>query len=89
MIPSAPVKLYVSTVPSGNCHKVQYLASHLDLALELVELDILATPAATRPGPQTALPVRRAARDQPARRRLALDHLDGPVIVAVAVVDVV
>lgn len=48
MSTSTPTRLYVSTIPSGNCHKVQYLAAHLGLDLEIVALDIMATPSQTR-----------------------------------------
>ena len=43
-----PVRLYESTIPSGNAYKVRLLLAQLGLACEVVELDILATPSETR-----------------------------------------
>src|SRR5689334_13852862 len=43
-----PVRLYESTIPSGNAYKVRLLLAQLGMACEVVELDILATPPETR-----------------------------------------
>lgn len=43
-----PVRLYESSIPSGNAYKVSLLLSHLGLEVEVVQLDILATPSETR-----------------------------------------
>ena len=42
------VRLYESTIPSGNAYKVSLLLSHLGQDLPVVALDILAKPAETR-----------------------------------------
>jgi glutathione S-transferase len=42
------VRLYESTIPSGNAYKVRLLLSHLGQSVEIVELDILASPSETR-----------------------------------------
>jgi glutathione S-transferase len=44
------VRLYESSIPSGNAYKVSLLLAHLGLAseVEVVELDILASPPETR-----------------------------------------
>ena len=42
------VRLYESTIPSGNAYKVSLLLAHLGRPVEVVELDILATPPETR-----------------------------------------
>lgn len=42
------MRLYDSTIPSGNAYKVSLLLSHLGLECEVVELDILASPSQTR-----------------------------------------
>ena len=42
------VRLYESTIPSGNAYKVRLLASMLGLSPQIVELDILAQPPQTR-----------------------------------------
>ncbi len=41
-------RLYVSSIPSGNCYKVRLLLSHLGAECEIVSLDILAKPPQTR-----------------------------------------
>ena len=43
-----PVRLYESTIPSGNAYKVRLALAQLGLPCEIVELDILATPPETR-----------------------------------------
>ena len=43
-----PVRLYESTIPSGNAYKVRLLLAQLGLPCEVVELDIMATPSETR-----------------------------------------
>ena len=43
-----PVRLYESTIASGNAYKVRMLLAQLGLSCESVELDILATPSETR-----------------------------------------
>ena len=43
-----PVRLYESTIPSGNAYKVRLLLAQLGMSCEIVELDILATPSETR-----------------------------------------
>jgi glutathione S-transferase len=43
-----PVRLYESMIPSGNAYKVSLLLSHLQQLVEVVELDILASPPETR-----------------------------------------
>jgi glutathione S-transferase len=42
------VRLYESTLPSGNAHKVSLLLAHLGLRVPVTELDILAQPSETR-----------------------------------------
>jgi len=42
------MKLYESTIPSGNAYKVSLLLAQLGLAHEVAALDILATPSQTR-----------------------------------------
>jgi glutathione S-transferase len=48
MIHPLPVRLYESTVPSGNAYKVRLLLAHLRQPVEIVELDTLASPPETR-----------------------------------------
>jgi glutathione S-transferase len=43
-----PVRLFESSIPSGNAYKVQLAASMLGLSLPSIELDILAQPSQTR-----------------------------------------
>jgi glutathione S-transferase len=43
-----PVRLFESTIPSGNAYKISLLAAHLGLELLVTELDILADPPETR-----------------------------------------
>jgi len=43
-----PLRLYESTIASGNAYKVRLLMAQLGLQCELVELDILAAPSETR-----------------------------------------
>jgi len=43
-----PVRLYESKIPSGNAYKVSLLLAQLGLPVEVVPLDILATPPETR-----------------------------------------
>lgn len=42
------MRLYESTIPSGNVYKVELLLAQLGLSAEPVALDILATPSETR-----------------------------------------
>jgi glutathione S-transferase len=42
------VRLYESRIPSGNAYKVRLLLAHLGQEVDVVELDILATPPETR-----------------------------------------
>ncbi len=42
------MRLYDSTIPSGNVYKVQLLLAQLDVSYETVEMNILATPSETR-----------------------------------------
>ena len=42
------MRLYESTIPSGNVYKVELLLAQLGLSAERVALDILATPSQTR-----------------------------------------
>ena len=42
------VRLYESTIPSGNAYKVRLLLAHLGQSVDIVELDIMASPPATR-----------------------------------------
>ena len=44
----APVRLYESTIASGNAYKVRLLLALLGLSCDIVELDILARPSETR-----------------------------------------
>src|SRR5436190_3498841 len=48
--PSPPriVRLFESTIPSGNAYKVSLLLAQLGQRVEVVELDIMATPPETR-----------------------------------------
>lgn len=43
-----PLRLYASTIPSGNVYKVELLLAQLGLSVETVKLDILASPPETR-----------------------------------------
>jgi glutathione S-transferase len=43
-----PVRLYESSIPSGNAYKVSLMLSHLGIAVPVTELDILADPPETR-----------------------------------------
>ena len=43
-----PVRLYESSIPSGNAYKVSLMLSHLEIAVPITELDILADPPETR-----------------------------------------
>jgi glutathione S-transferase len=43
-----PLRLYTSSIPSGNVYKVELLLAQLGLEVETVKLDILATPSETR-----------------------------------------
>ncbi len=43
-----PVRLYESSIPSGNAYKVSLLLAHLGIDIPVVELDILAKPPETR-----------------------------------------
>ncbi|MBX2804110.1 MAG: glutathione S-transferase family protein [Myxococcales bacterium] len=43
-----PVRLYESSIPSGNAHKVRLLLGHLGVEVQRVQLDILADPPETR-----------------------------------------
>ncbi len=43
-----PVRLFESSIPSGNAYKVLLMLSHLGIAIPHVSLDILATPSETR-----------------------------------------
>jgi len=42
------VRLYESTIPSGNAYKVSLLLAHLGQPVDVVALDIMATPSETR-----------------------------------------
>jgi glutathione S-transferase len=42
------VRLYESSIPSGNAYKVSLMLAHLDQTVDVVELDIMATPSETR-----------------------------------------
>jgi glutathione S-transferase len=42
------MRLYDSTIPSGNAYKVRLALAQLGIAYQLTELDILSTPAETR-----------------------------------------
>jgi glutathione S-transferase len=48
MIHPLPVRLYESSIPSGNAYKVRLLLAHLAQPVEIVELDIMADPPETR-----------------------------------------
>jgi glutathione S-transferase len=43
-----PVRLYESSIPSGNAYKVSLLLAHLGIDIPVTELDILADPPETR-----------------------------------------
>jgi glutathione S-transferase len=43
-----PVRLFESSIPSGNAYKVSLMLSHLGIAVPVTELDILADPPETR-----------------------------------------
>jgi glutathione S-transferase len=43
-----PVRLYESSIPSGNAYKVSLLLAHLGIDVPVTELDILADPPQTR-----------------------------------------
>jgi glutathione S-transferase len=43
-----PIRLYESTIPSGNAYKVQLALAHLRIDIPSVQLDILASPSETR-----------------------------------------
>jgi glutathione S-transferase len=43
-----PIRLYGSSIPSGNVYKVQLVLAQLGIAVDTVLLDILATPSETR-----------------------------------------
>ena len=43
-----PVRLFESSIPSGNAYKVQLMLAHLGIDIPSVQLDILATPPETR-----------------------------------------
>jgi glutathione S-transferase len=43
-----PLRLYASTIPSGNVYKIELLLAQLGLEIETVKLDILAAPPETR-----------------------------------------
>ena len=42
------VRLYESTIPSGNAYKVSLILAHLGQPVDVVALDIMATPSETR-----------------------------------------
>jgi glutathione S-transferase len=42
------MRLYDSTIPSGNVYKAQLLLAQLDVSYETVEMNIMATPSETR-----------------------------------------
>jgi len=46
--PPRVVRLYESTLPSGNAYKVSLLLAHLGLTADVVALDIMASPSETR-----------------------------------------
>jgi glutathione S-transferase len=50
MLPSMPrpVRLFESSIPSGNAYKVQLVLAHLGIDIPTVQLDILASPSETR-----------------------------------------
>src|SRR4051794_5129013 len=43
-----PVRLFESNIPSGNAYKVSLLLAQLGIEVEVVALDILASPPETR-----------------------------------------
>jgi glutathione S-transferase len=43
-----PVRLYESSIPSGNAYKVSLMLAHLGIDIPVTELDILADPPETR-----------------------------------------
>jgi glutathione S-transferase len=43
-----PVRLYESSIPSGNAYKVSLMLAHLGIEVPVTELDILADPPETR-----------------------------------------
>jgi len=43
-----PVRLYESSIPSGNAYKISLMLSHLGIEVPVTELDILAQPPETR-----------------------------------------
>jgi glutathione S-transferase len=43
-----PVRLFESSIPSGNAYKVQLMLAHLGIDVPFVQLDILADPPETR-----------------------------------------
>src|SRR5882672_11530849 len=43
-----PVRLYESSIPSGNAYKVSLMLAHLGIDVPVTELDILADPPETR-----------------------------------------
>ena len=43
-----PVRLFVSSIPSGNAYKIELLLAQLGVTVDVVMLDILATPSETR-----------------------------------------
>jgi glutathione S-transferase len=43
-----PVRLFTSTIPSGNVYKVELLLAQLGVVVDTVPLDILANPSETR-----------------------------------------
>jgi glutathione S-transferase len=47
-MPSRVVRLFESTIPSGNAYKVSLMLAHLGEKVDVVELDILANPPETR-----------------------------------------
>ena len=48
MPPPRVVRLYESTIPSGNAYKVSLLLAQLGQTVDVIELDIMATPPETR-----------------------------------------
>jgi glutathione S-transferase len=47
-MPPRVVRLFESTIPSGNAYKVSLMLAHLGAKVDVVELDILADPPETR-----------------------------------------
>jgi glutathione S-transferase len=43
-----PVRLFESSIPSGNAYKVKLMLAHVGVEIPSVQLDILATPSETR-----------------------------------------